>query len=201
MQTIWRERQSSGAEVRAQRRAIGSADGREPVRISVRCGRFCCRHRVAIAILAVPAVLFVASGLFAATCWLRVERVSVSFPGSAPGGTTYLLVGNDSRAFVQSASDRSTFGTLATFPGQHANVVVLVRVRSDGPPEVLSLPRDLLVRLPDGAPVRLTQSFDPGAQTLVDTVCHSLGIGVSHLVIIQMNGLRSLVDDALGPSP
>ena len=65
---------------------------------------------------------------------------------------------------------------------------------------MLSLPRDLLVRLPDGAPVRLTQSFDPGAQTLVDTVCHSLGIGVSHLIIIQMNGLRTLVDDVGGIS-
>ena len=166
--------------------------------IATRCRRFCSRHRVAIAVLAVPAVLVMASGVFAAACWFHVQRVPVSFPGSAPGGTTYLLVGNDSRAFVQSASDRSTFGTPATFPGQHANVVILVRVRSHGGPEVLSVPRDLLVRLPDGAPVRLTQSFTMGAQTLVDTVCHSLGVGVSHLAIIQMDGLRSLVDDAGG---
>lgn len=54
------------------------------------------------------------------------------------------------------------------------------------------------MRLAGGAPVRLTQSFASGAQTLVDTVCHSLGVGVSHLAIIQMNGLRSLIDDLGG---
>jgi LCP family protein required for cell wall assembly len=153
---------------------------------------------VLIGILSALVVLFGVVGLFALICWLRVQRLAVSFPGSAPGGTTYLLVGNDSRSFVQSASDRRLFGTPAMLPGQHANVVVLIRIRSNGPPEVLSVPRDLLVRLGGGAPVRLTQSFASGAQSLVDTVCRSLGVGVSHVVIVQMNGLRSLVDDVGG---
>jgi LCP family protein required for cell wall assembly len=37
-----------------------------------------------------------------------------------------------------------------------------------------------------------------GPQALVDTVCHSLGVGVDHLVLIHMDGLRSLVNDVGG---
>lgn len=197
MQTMVREGKSQDATVRAASKTT-TQDSARPVQVVRRVRRFCSRHRVATALVAVLALIVMASAVFAIACWFRIQRVSVDFPGSAPGGTTYLLVGNDSRSFVQSASDRMLFGSQTIFPGQHANVVILVRIRSNGAPEVLSVPRDLLVRLPDGAPVRLTQSFDLGAQTLVDTVCHSLGIGVSHLVILQMNGLRSLVDDVGG---
>lgn len=55
-----------------------------------------------------------------------------------------------------------------------------------------------MVELPDGAPTRITMSLQDGYQTVVDTVCHSLGIGVSHLVLIHMDGLRSLVNDEGG---
>lgn len=198
MHTMWREKTSSETSARAKNRTAGTSHGHRPTRIAARGRRFCSRHRVAIALLAVPAVLVVASGAFAAACWFRVQRVPVNFPGSAPGGTTYLLVGSDSRAYGQSAADRRAFGTVADSPGQHADVIVLVRVPSTGSPRVLSVPRDLLVRLPDGAPVRITQSFDLGAQTLVDTVCHSLGVGVSHLMVIHLDGLQDLVNDVGG---
>jgi LCP family protein required for cell wall assembly len=198
MQTMVREGRSQDTKVRAASKATTPDGTHTPAREFRRLCQFCSRHRVAVALAALLALLVMASGIFAIACWFRIQRVSVDFPGSAPGGTTYLLVGNDSRSFVQSASDRMLFGSQAIFPGQHANVVILVRIRANGAPEVLSVPRDLLVRLPDGAPARLTQSFDLGAQTLVGTVCHSLGIGVSHLVVLQMNGLRSLVDDVGG---
>ena len=124
--------------------------------------------------------------------------MSITFPGSPAGGTTYLLVGSDSRAFVRSASDRATFGTSAESPGQHADVILLLRVRDSGQVEVMPIPRDLLIILPDGSPTRITLSLLDGPQYLVNTVCHSLGIGINHLVLIHMDGLRSLVNDVGG---
>ena len=198
MQTKSREGSSSNVALCAPDRHITTSEPENQSTVLVRSRRFCSRHRVIIAGLSALVLVFAIVGIFAMACWLRIQRISVNFPGSAPGSTTYLLVGNDTRSFVHSASDRSLFGTPAMLSGQHANVVVLIRVRSNRPPEVLSVPRDLLVRLAGGAPIRLTQSFASGAQTLVDTVCHSLGVGVSHLVVIQMNGLRGLVDDVGG---
>jgi len=63
---------------------------------------------------------------------------------------------------------------------------------------VLSIPRDLMVQLPDGAPSRITMALSQSPQTLVDTVCQSLGVGVDHLVLIHMDGLQQLVDDVGG---
>jgi len=146
----------------------------------------------------VPVLVVVASGAFAVACWVHLDRVPITFPGSPPGGTTYLLVGSDSRAFVQTGSDQATFGTSGASPGQHADVIVLLRVSSAGHVAVMPIPRDLLVQLPDGAPTRITMSLMSGPQSVVGTLCQSLGIGVNHLVLIHMNGLRSLVDDVGG---
>jgi LCP family protein required for cell wall assembly len=108
------------------------------------------------------------------------------------------LVGSDSRTFVQSAADRATFGVPADSEGQHADVILLLRIENGGHEEVLPVPRDLFTLLPDGAPTRITMSLQSGPQTVVDTLCDSLGVGVNHLVLIHMNGLRSLVDDVGG---
>jgi LCP family protein required for cell wall assembly len=148
--------------------------------------------------LVVPVLVVVASGAFALACWVHLDRVPITFPGSPPGGTTYLLVGSDSRAFVATSTDRATFGPSGASPGQHADVIVLVRISTGGHVAVMPVPRDLLVQLPDGAPTRITMSLTSGPQSVVGTLCHSLGIGVNHLVLIHMNGLRSLVDDVGG---
>ncbi len=155
-------------------------------------------RRAFILVLLVPVVLMVALGGFAVACWSHINRVPITFPGSPPGGTTFLLVGSDSRSFVQSEADRNTFGTATISPGQHADVIVLVRITSGGSVSVLPIPRDLLVQLPDGAPTRITMSLLGGPQAVVDTLCHSLGVGVNHLMLIHMNGLRALVNDVGG---
>jgi LCP family protein required for cell wall assembly len=162
---------------------------------------FYSEHRRLVVIgLATPCALVVASGAFALACWFHIDRVSITFPGTPPDGSTYLLVGSDSRAFVHSATDRATFGTPSDSPGQHADVILLVRITGRGHVTILPIPRDLMTILPDGAPLRITMSLLDGPQTLVDTVCHSLGVGVNHLVLIHMDGLRSLVNDVGGIS-
>ncbi len=150
--------------------------------------------------LSVPALLVLVSAIFLAMCWLHIRRFSDTAIGSPPNGTTYLLVGSDSRDFVASASDKQTFGTSSDSPGQHADVILLLRVSSSGSVRILPLPRDLLIALPDGSPTRLTMALTFGVQTLTDTICTSLGIGINHVAEIQMNGLRSLVNDVGGIS-
>jgi LCP family protein required for cell wall assembly len=153
------------------------------------------RHRLYwVLAIAVPATVILVVGMFAAGCWFRINRLSLHFPGSPRGGTTYLLVGSDSRSFVDSASERARFGSTTSSPGQHGDVILLVRVATGGHVSVMPIPRDLLVALPDGAPTRITMTLLQGPQTMIDTMCDSLGIGVNHLVLIRMNGLESIVD-------
>jgi LCP family protein required for cell wall assembly len=129
--------------------------------------------------------------------WRRIERVHVDMPGSPAGGTTYLLVGSDSREFAQSAIDRSNFGTERQVPGERADIVALVRVRH-GRRTVLTIPRDLVVLTRTGAAMRLANTLQRGTQVLVDSLCGSLGLGVDRVAVLHFDGLRRLVDEVGG---
>ena len=163
-----------------------------------RRAKFTGRHRLVVGLFGVMALVLVAGAVFAGACWIRLGHLAVEPTGSGPAGVTYLFVGSDARSFVSTAIDRTTFGTERTAPGQHADVIVLMRVGPGDRTTLLPIPRDLIVSLPDGTPSRITMTLNGGPQLLVDTLCSSLGIGVDHVVLIHMDGLRSLVDDVGG---
>jgi len=126
--------------------------------------------------------------------WRGVDRVDLSLPGAGGGATNYLLVGSDSRAFVSSGADRDAFGSADTVTGQRADLMMLVHVPESGPPVILGIPRDLVVDFAGAGEHRLTTALSHGPQVLVDAYCESLGLGLDHLVVIDFDGFRNLVD-------
>ena len=130
--------------------------------------------------------------------WTRPHRLDVSLPGSAPGGSTVLLVGTDSRADDAGAGDDRRYGTEQDNPGERADVVLAMRTDADGTVRLLEVPRDLLVVGKKGAPVRLTTTLLDGPSGLTDSLCRSLGLGVDHVAEVRFPGLRSVVDAAGG---
>jgi LCP family protein required for cell wall assembly len=139
-----------------------------------------------------------ATSIDAVVTWRRIDRVSLHPTGSPPGGTTYLLVGTDSRAFVRSKSDAVRYGTAADTPGERADVVLALRVRDDGRIALLKLSRDLLVLGPAGSPARLTTTLLSGRDALLQSLCRSLGLGVDHYLQVRFPGLRSIIDSLGG---
>ncbi|HEY3670374.1 MAG TPA: LCP family protein [Acidimicrobiia bacterium] len=150
----------------------------------------------AIVVVAVVAVLAVAIPLVtAALLWNRIGRVPVHLAGSTPGGTTYLLVGSDSRTGNMSAADRASFGDVAQAPGQHADLVLLLRVPDDGrAPRIMAVPRDLLVATGQGGLGRLGPTLNDGPQSLVNSLCRTLGVGVDHMMTVRFLSFVDLVD-------
>jgi LCP family protein required for cell wall assembly len=177
-------------------RSAPPPDGRDPR--PPRTGRSRRGRRIAAVIGAALTVVVVASVVFGSVAWRRIDRVHVDFPGSPPGGKTFLLIGSDARSFVKSDRDRSLFGTPPATEGERADIILLVRTLPSGGTRVLGIPRDLVTVLPNGVPIRMTQTLLRGPQTVVDTLCQSLGIGVDHLAIIHFDGLRRVVDAAGG---
>lgn len=167
---------------------------------SIASGRPWRRRLIVVLVIALPVVIVAGAGGFGLVVWERIDRVHLMSPGSPPGGRTYLLIGSDSRAFARSRSDRARFGSASRVSGERADVMLLVRIVRGGRVRVLEVPRDLVVQFPDGTPVRMTLTLLRGPQTVVDTVCHSLGIGIDHVVLIHFDGLRRLVDTVGGVS-
>jgi LCP family protein required for cell wall assembly len=140
----------------------------------------------------VVAALVVLLGIDAAVLDSRIDRFDVDLPDGP--GDTWVLVGLDSRADLPAGATAKQFGTTEDVPGSRADVVLVLHETADGP-EVLSVPRDVVVRTDVGAG-RLALTWLDGPQATVDALCN-LGIPTDHLVALDIAGFASMVD-ALG---
>jgi LCP family protein required for cell wall assembly len=137
----------------------------------------------------------------------------VSLPKGILSGTNsssdpqnFLLVGSDSRDFVEDAADRRSFGSNTGPP--RADTIMLVRVDPRAHHAwVLSFPRDLLVPIsPSGRLDRINTAYSGGAKQLIQTIKDDFGIPINHYAEVNFKGLQQVVDAVGGvkvylPSP
>ena len=110
-----------------------------------------------------------------------------------------LLVGSDSRAFVDSSGDASSFGSASTQTGQRSDVIIIVRlVPKTRQIEMLSIPRDTYVPIPGtGGSNRINAAFNTGPTLLVKTIQQDFGIPINHVIGANFPGFEGMVN-ALG---
>ena len=114
-----------------------------------------------------------------------------------------LLVGSDSRAFVDNATQVKAFGNEADAGGQRSDVTMAVRIDPAAKTvTILSIPRDLWVDIPgDVADIsgmnRINAAFNSGPDLLVQTVEQDLGIPINHYASVGFQGFSGMVN-ALG---
>lgn len=127
--------------------------------------------------------------------WSDITRVEADPGGERPGdqpGTTYLLVGSDSRADL-TRRQRRAFGT-GDAGGQRTDTIMLLHVGS-GPNLLLSIPRDSLVDVPGYGRTKINAAYAfGGAPLLVQTLEQATGIRIDDYVEIGMGGLVGLVN-------
>ncbi|WP_229660927.1 LCP family protein [Marmoricola endophyticus] len=127
--------------------------------------------------------------------WSKVEKVDAAPSGSRPAeqpGTTYLLVGSDSRAGL-TPEERKRLGT-GDAGGQRTDTIMLLHVGS-GPNLLLSIPRDSIVPIPGHGTGKINAAFAYGGpKLLVQTIEQSTGVRVDDYVEIGMGGVVNAVD-------
>lgn len=112
-------------------------------------------------------------------------------PAEQPG-TTYLLVGSDSRAGL-TQQERRELGT-GNATGQRTDTIMLLHTGS-GPNLLMSIPRDSLVDVPGYGTTKINAAFAfGGPRLLTKTIEKNTGIRVDHYVEIGLGGFVSLVD-------
>ena len=125
-----------------------------------------------------------------------IRRVHVGQGALSGSGTglpmTILVVGSDSRAFVESAADANAFGAAADTGGARSDTMILVRIDRQSSTAVW-LPRDLLVGPPVAAR-QLNSYLSKGPQALVGAVRHALGVPVDHYVQLDFRAFTDVVD-------
>jgi LCP family protein required for cell wall assembly len=114
---------------------------------------------------------------------------------------TFLLVGTDSRDFVETEQDAASFGDASVTTGL-ADAILIVRVDPDARSAfILSIPRDTWVTLPNGGEGRINEAFTDaqgGVGGLVQTITTTFGIPINHTLEIDFAGVRNIVDELGG---
>lgn len=110
----------------------------------------------------------------------------------------FLILGSDSRSFVDSPIDAAHFGTFSEHGGQRADTMMVVRIDPRSKRTfIVSFPRDLWVDIPGHGRAKINDAFNWGPQLVIDTLRADFGVRVNRYLEVDFAGFRSIVD-ALG---
>lgn len=130
--------------------------------------------------------------------WSTIEKVDADPGGDRPAdqpGTTYLLVGSDSREDL-TEEERSEL-TTGNASGGRTDTIMLLHTGS-GPTLLMSIPRDSIVDIPGNGRTKVNAAYSfGGPQLLVQTLENNTGIRIDDYVEVGFGGLVDVVD-ALG---
>ncbi|GAA3550925.1 LCP family protein [Nocardioides daeguensis] len=148
--------------------------------------------RLVLLVLVLWLVFLVAVPLIA---WNKVEKVdfepSAERPAEQPG-TTYLLVGSDSRAGL-SPEERRKLHT-GDAASELTDTILLLHT-GDGPTTLVSIPRDSPLDIPGFGTSKVNSAYAKGGTPLlVQTLEKATGLRVDQYVEIGFGGLVGVVD-------
>ena len=127
--------------------------------------------------------------------WNKVDKVAFEPDGDRPGeqpGTTYLMVGSDSRKGL-SPEERKKYNT--GNPSSELTDTIMLLHTGDGPDVLLSIPRDSIVDIPGFGASKINSAYSRGGpELLVKTIEKETGIRVDEYVEIGLGGVAGVVD-------
>ncbi|RZT87912.1 LytR family transcriptional attenuator [Pseudonocardia sediminis] len=166
-------------------------------------------RRVLVGLLVVVLVLILAAAgaVFALTQSIGndISRIPDAFRNipaadrpATFGGTTFLLVGTDTRA--TEATTGSDAPADVDAGSQRSDVIMLATVQPDGTTgSVVSIPRDSWVDIPGRGMNKINAAYAFGGPSLlIETVEGLTGVRVDHFGVIDFAGFQTLVDSVGG---
>ena len=129
---------------------------------------------------------------------IKKVQVPSLTPETSGAPIDILLIGSDSRQFVDTPGEASSFGSSSTQTGQRSDVIIVVRlVPKTRQLEMLSIPRDTYVTIPGAGSNRINAAFNTGPNLLVKTIQEDFGIPINHVMEANFPGFEGMVN-ALG---
>ena len=147
----------------------------------------------------------------------KIERKHVQTVASPTEVANYLVIGSDTREFVQDDSEDATSfgGPSGEAAGQRSDTLMVVHIDPNTERAVVvSFPRDLWVEIPgveqnDNNCARITggkcmakinSAFHNGPDTVIQTLRANFGIDINHYIEINFKTFQGIVD-AIGNVP
>ena len=148
--------------------------------------------KLVLLLLVLWLVFLVAVPLFT---WSKVDKVAYEPSGERPSeqpGTTYLLVGSDSRAGLSKAERRRLH--TGDEKSELTDTILLLHT-GEGPTTLVSIPRDSPLDIPGHGVSKVNSAFSKGGTPLlVQTLEKATGVRIDGYVEIGFGGLVGVVD-------
>jgi LCP family protein required for cell wall assembly len=132
--------------------------------------------------------------------WNKIAKVDAMPDGDRPAespGTTFLLVGSDSREGL-SKEERKKLAT-GSVKGQRTDTIMVLHVPNSGPAALVSLPRDSYVPIPGHNKNKINAAYSfGGAKLLTETVEQATGLRMDAYVEVGFGGFVKIIDSVGG---
>lgn len=113
----------------------------------------------------------------------------------------FLIVGSDTRSFVDTEQEAESFGDTETQGGQRSDTIMVAHVDPDSDSGLLvSFPRDLWVDIPGIGEQRINAAFNQGPAKVIETIQANFDIPIHHYIEVNFAGFKGIVD-AIGTVP
>lgn len=166
------------------------------------------RFLIALAIttlLAVGGIAFVnnqVNGGIAAIPRVEVKTDKAMGPGKP---ANYLIIGSDTRSFVNSSDDKEAFGSAQAEGGQRSDTIMILHVEPRAKRTyIVSIPRDTWVQIPGLGQAKINAAFNKdmggGPDRVIETIKQNFNVPIQHYVEVDFASFREVVD-ALGSVP
>ena len=130
----------------------------------------------------------------------RIPHLVVAPEGPAQAGN-FLIVGSDTRQFVDTQSQVGAFGDPKTQTGQRSDTLMVVHVDPASQHSLLvSFPRDLRVNIPGHGTSKINAAFNDSPQKVIETMKVNFNVDIQHYVEIDFKAFTGIVD-AIGKIP
>jgi LCP family protein required for cell wall assembly len=166
---------------------------------------FCLRFAIALAVVLVATGIAVSTGNRfieravddIPTVQIREEVLAPPPPPEEKGApANFLIIGTDSRAFVQNEQQAQAFGTTEDVAGQRSDTTMVVHVEPDSRVGfVVSFPRDLWVDIPGHGEDRINAALELGGPSLlIETITANFDVPIHHYLEVDIDGFQQIVN-------
>jgi LCP family protein required for cell wall assembly len=125
----------------------------------------------------------------------RIKRIQLLTAPAPPEGANFLIIGSDSRRFVDNPQEQAAFGT--DKGGNNSDTLMVAHVEPGAQRTlVVSFPRDLMVNV-DGLPGknRINAAYGTGGpQRVIDTLKDDFDIDIHHYIEVDFKSFQDVVD-------
>jgi LCP family protein required for cell wall assembly len=129
---------------------------------------------------------------------VKLKTAANTDPGSP---ANFLLIGSDSRAFVQTPEEAQAFGNQASNGGQHSDTLMVIHVDpAQQTGYLVSFPRDLEVDIPGIGKQKINAAYDVSPQKVIDTLAQDFNVPIQHYFEVDFQSFQGIVDAMGGVS-